>query len=187
MQSAQSTDHIVTIDKKHDIVLGKDTNTGAFYLWFKLTNTSCDLPKLINLKLFNLIADLNKDVIEELHIANENAVNQANILYIFKQFGKDLGISQKCMYVNTSMETESNKVIITGTAIDPPEELAQRFGTISNSNSKMIFSWDNPHEITVSYMFQAHINDKLPKYMENIMGLLTKKMFIRMKNCIEKM
>ena len=187
MQSAASTDHIVTIDRKHDIVLGKDTRTGAFYLWFKLANERCDLPQLINLNLFNLIADLNRDVIDELQIGNKQGDNVVDILYIFKQFGKDLGISQKCMCVRTMMEAAENSIVITGTAIDPPGDLPPRYGTITNSNSKMIFTWDNPHEITVNYMFHAAISDKLPKYMENIMGLLTKKMFIRMKNCIENM
>ena len=49
------------ICKKHNIILKKDTEDNTFSLNFKITNINIDISKIINVNLFLLFYELNKE------------------------------------------------------------------------------------------------------------------------------
>ena len=68
-----------------------------------------------------------------------------------------------------------------------PKPKTTELELIENSESTMVVEWEHDHKVHVSYYFSAHIKEDLPIYMENLMGMLTKKMFYRVKTFIENM
>lgn len=181
------TTQIVTIDKKGDIVLGKDKSTGAFYIWFKVRNDKVDLPSLIDTALFDMFASLNPDTVESVKITESRSRDDLDVLYVLKRFGADLGIPQKCMHLRTTLQRGPGKVTASGRAIPYSSSPNQSLSPIKDCLSETVFTWDDPHEMQVTYMFQGTVHERLPAYMANIMGLLMKKLFLRVKEFIEKM
>ena len=140
---------------------------------------------------------LNKDNFEkiELHdivsttlssgMENKN-VNEVNVLFIFKPFAADLGIKPKYMYVRVTEVCEPNKKTYNCVDIDypNPEEL-KNYDKVVNTISSMVVNFESYHKINISYIFKLDLSHSLPVYMENIMGLIMKKVFLNLKQFIE--
>jgi len=182
-----SSGDIVTIDKKEGILLSKNKSNGMFCLWLKVQNPRVNLPTLVNVHLVELLAKLNPDVIENVEITESTDQSQIRAFYLFKRVGADLGIPQKCMLTQTVMKQYENKIILSGKDIPIDFPLPKGVTPLEDSSSEMTVTWTDPHEIEMTYLFSATLHERLPVYMENTMGLLTKKMFHRMKAFIEKM
>lgn len=179
--------NIVTIDKKEGILLSKNKSNGMFCLWLKVSNPKVNLPTLVNVHLVELLAKLNPDVIEKVEIIKSDNESEIHAFYLFKRVGADLGIPQKCMLTRTVLKQENNKIVLSGHDMPINFELPKGVTPLTDSSSEMTVTWTNPHEIEMTYIFSATLHERLPVYMENTMGLLTKKMFHRMKTFIEKM
>ena len=91
------------------------------------------------------------------------------------------------MLTRTVLKQENNKIVLSGHDMPINFELPKGVTPLTDSSSEMTVTWTNPHEIEMTYIFSATLHERLPVYMENTMGLLTKKMFHRMKTFIEKM
>lgn len=179
--------NVITIDKKGGIVLGRDTATGAFYIWFELSNPKVELPTIVDTAMFDMVARLNPDILESVETLNKSSADSFDMLYILKRFGAELGIPQKYMYIRTAVTRQPGKITISGRSAQCEAALPNGASPIRDCVSEMVFIWTDPHKVQVSYMFKATVHDRLPIYMENIMGLLTKKMFLRVKTFIENM
>ena len=71
-----------------------------FTLHFEVKNPNMLLRKLIDLKLYNLMYELNKDVLERVETLHEDDDGSLNVLLVFKRFGSELGIAQNiCSYI----------------------------------------------------------------------------------------
>jgi hypothetical protein len=49
----------------------------------------------------------------------------------------------------------------------------------------MVVNFESYHKINISYIFKLELSHSLPIYMENIMGLIMKKVFLNLKQFIE--
>ena len=49
----------------------------------------------------------------------------------------------------------------------------------------MVVNFESCHKINISYIFKMVLSHTLPTYMENIMGLIMKKVFLNLKQFIE--
>tara|TARA_A200000113_G_C8864847_1_gene354484 strand:- start:175 stop:735 length:561 start_codon:yes stop_codon:yes gene_type:complete len=176
-----------TICTKDNIILSKDTQNNAFHLKFDIENPNIVLPNLITFGIFQLLGELNKDVLESITVTKTYSDSEIDLLYIFKQFGADLGISQKYMHIRVKGFAEDKKITFTSSSSKCDSEIDKELELIENSESTMVVEWEHDHKVHVSYYFSAHVQDNLPIYMENLMGMLTKKMFYRVKTFIENM
>jgi hypothetical protein len=173
--------------KKGNIILSRDTTNDTFHLSFDIHNDAISLPPLINFSLFQLLGKLNEDILERVEIKETHSDSEIEILYIFKRFGAELGIPQKYMYVHLQGEASERKVVFTSRSAPYSGDIPPSLELIDNSESEMIVTWENVHTLRVAYAFKARVKDDLPIFMENLMGLLTKKMFYRVKTFIENM
>ena len=73
------------ICNKDNIILRRNEELNTFSLTFRLKNEKIQLSKIINLKLYTLLYELNKDIIEKVEILSETETECA-ILLIFKQY-----------------------------------------------------------------------------------------------------
>lgn len=173
------------ICKKHNIYLYKK-NTSHFSLHLNITNPRIMIPKLINFDIYTLIANLNTDVLERIQTTNVFSENKMSILFVFKRFGAEIGISQKYMHALIERRIENDKIIFSSKSIPLTQQIPDKCESVCSDNASLVVDTHNPHDIKILYDFHMDLQEDLPIYMENISGLLMKKIFIRLKQFIEK-
>lgn len=184
------------ICKKQNIILKKNKDENTFSLNFKITNNNIVISKIINMNLFTLFHKLNEEIIEDAKILSMNNDNtHIRILYIFKQFGHELGIPKKFMKLDIKQHTEKGNIYFNCKTpayteeshqneniqnnLENCEEIKSNFSNLTIRNIKN-------HSADFEYLFNMDINEDLPIYMENLIGVLMKKIFINIKEFIEK-
>ena len=186
-----------TICFKEKMHLKREKNNNIYLLQFLAENSKVNLYNMISLEIYNLMFTLNKDNFEKIEMHNmesatlssgsENKiVNEVNVLFLFKPFGADLGIKPKYMYVRVTEVCEPNKKTYNCVDVDypNPEEL-KNYEKVINTISSMVVNFESYHKINISYIFKLELSHSLPIYMENIMGLIMKKVFLNLKQFIE--
>lgn len=183
-----------TICFKEKMHLKREKSNNIYLLQFIAENGNINLYNMINLDLYNLMFTLNKDNFEKIELDNitiissshDKVINEVNVLFIFKPFAADLGIKPKYMYVKVTEVCESTKKTYNCVDIDypRPEEL-KNYDKVVNALSSMVVNFESCHKINISYIFKLDLSHSLPIYMENIMGLIMKKVFLNLKQFIE--
>ena len=186
-----------TICFKEKMHLKREKNNNIYLLQFLAENNKVNLHTIINLDIYYLMFTLNKDNFEKIEMhsidsttlssGSENKnLNEVNVLFIFKPFATDLGIKPKYMYVRVTEVCEPNKKTYNCVDVDypNPEEL-KNYDKIINTISSMVVNFESYHKINISYIFKLELSHSLPIYMENIMGLIMKKVFLNLKQFIE--
>ena len=175
-----------TICTKEQVYLKREKSCNIFLLQFNLENKNKNLYDIINLNMYDLLFNLNKANFEKIEIKKWISPNEIEVLFLFKPFGKELGIKPKYMYIRTIANITNEKHIYTSVDIDYPyaEEL-QNYEKVKNIISTMIINFESNHKININYIFKFELAHTLPIYMENILGLIMKKMFLHLKQFIE--
>lgn len=171
---------------KENIFLKREKSCNIFLLQFILENSKKNLHDIINLNMYSLLFNLNKDNIEKIEIKKWTSASEVEVLFLFKPFGKEMGIKPKYMYVKTCANISHNKHLYTSTDIDYPnaEELIN-YEKVKNTISTMVVNFESDYKININYVFKFDLIHSLPIYMENILGLIMKKMFLNLKKFIE--
>tara|TARA_B000000477_G_scaffold104133_1_gene93994 strand:+ start:276 stop:860 length:585 start_codon:yes stop_codon:yes gene_type:complete len=178
------------ICNKDNIILRRNEELNTFSLTFRLKNEKIQLSKIINLKLYTLLYELNKDIIENVEILSETET-ESTILLIFRQFGAELGMSQKYMCLHTVMDAdiEQGSIIMRSeTATSGRDNLKgiSNCEEIISPYTNLFVTMKSETEAIIDYIFNMEMDDELPIYMENMIGVLMKKTLLRVKEFIEK-
>ena len=175
-----------SVCNKECVFLKREKSCNIFLLQFILENKNKNLHDIININMYSLLFNLNKDNFEKIEIKKWVSPNEVEVLFLFKPFGKDLGIKQKYMYIKTLAEVKNEKHVYTSFDIDYPniEELS-KYEKVKNTISTMVINFESDFRININYIFKFELTHLLPIYMENILGLTMKKMFLSLKNFIE--
>jgi hypothetical protein len=138
---------------------------------------------------------LNRDIIHTFKIIKEDD-SIIETLLLFKPFGKDFGISPKCMHTTSTMiyDTGSNSccifdsvdVVVDAGIVNIPK----KYERIQTKHSKLIVYFLSEYDLQFDFTF--HLNEdasleESPIYMENSVALMIKKMFCRLKVFTERM
>jgi hypothetical protein len=179
---------------KEKMHLKREKNNNIYLLQFLAENTNVNLYNMINLDIYKLMFTLNKDNFEKIDLdqittilsSHDKVINEVNVLFLFKPFASDLGIKPKYMYVKVTEVCEPNKKTYNCVDIDYPnvEEL-KSYDKVVNTISSMVVNFESLNKINISYIFKLDLSHSLPTYMENIMGLIMKKVFLNLKQFIE--
>ena len=172
---------------KHNIKLTsiKEGETTTFKLQFEVKNSAYNLYNAIGFKLFHLLGELNKDTIDETYMETYNETSSTiSTGIIFKQIGKDFGISQK--YIFSKIERTSigdNCFQFVLSQIDKPYSVAvpKKSESVFKSNSSLNIKMNTLHHATFTYCFSIEFDEDMPIHMENMPGMLMKKIFYRLK------
>ena len=188
---SNTTDEISNYDfksvcNKECIFLKREKSCNIFLLQFNLENKNKNLHDIININMYSLLFNLNKDNFEKIEIKKWISPNEVEVLFLFKPFGKELGIKPKYMYIKTVVEVKNEKHVYTSFDIEYPniEELS-KYEKVKNTISTMVINFESDFRININYIFKFELTHLLPIYMENILGLTMKKMFLSLKNFIE--
>ena len=166
----------------------KENDKAKFRINFDLENPNYDLNKAIGFKLFGLMSELNKDVIDNIALSkyDENST-EINMGILFRRFGADFGLAQKYIYSHSVLKRDGNTTTIISKQKPKPDNFAvplksdPAVGSSSNLELHML----NSHKCSVVYDFVLDLEDDLPIYMEKLPGSLMHKVFTRLKAFIE--
>ena len=196
--SSIGSNNFKTICAKDDMVLRKNIDMKLFSLEYVYNNKVLDLSSLINVKLHNLLYEVNKDIFDSIDIQpiSQDPDNmEYNILYVFKDFGGDLGGFKTYMYVSTKINKRfsgNGNVEITFTS----KSIAYEYHTqLSEQKYKLIeyplyiqkYILLTPNNIQVLHMFKLKPENEteLTVTMENAISILIKKMHLRLKYAVD--
>lgn len=171
---------------KENVHLKREKNIDLYLLQFYLENKNRNLCDIINLNMYSLLYTLNKDNFEKIEIKKWLSDHEVEVLFLFKPFGKELGIKPKYMYVKSIEKIENGRKIYTGYDIEYPNlsEIAG-YEKVNTAISNMVVNFESNNKVNINYIFKLDLSHSLPIYMENILGLIMKKMFIHLKKFIE--
>ena len=92
------------------------------------------------------------------------------------------------MYIKTKIDISNDKHVYSSYDVDYPnmEEL-KNYERVKNTISTMVINFESNFKININYIFKFDLAIPLPIYMENILGVIMKKMFLNLKYFIETM
>ena len=171
---------------KENAHLKRDKRSEIYSLQLYLDNTNYNLYNIINLNMYNLLYELNQDNFEKIEIKNWLSNSEVDVLFLFKPFGKDLGIKPKYMYIRATEQIENGKKTYNSYDIEYPypDELVH-YEKVTTRISTMVVNFESNHKLNINYVFKLELAHSLPIYMENVLGLIMKKMFLHLKQFIE--
>ena len=159
-----------------------------FIIVFIIENNNINIYNLINFSLYKLIGELNQDILETIKIVNlTEDDSECDILFLFKSLSKELGISKKYMLIKNKKQIVDNQIIFKSYDLDVNEMGINLNGyeKIKCNNAMLTINLLSLTSAQINYTFNMEINDYLPIYMENITGLMMKKIFYKLKSFIE--
>jgi hypothetical protein len=176
----------VKICSKHDVLLERNKINKNFIISFIINNENVPLKHITDYSFFKVIADINKDVLEDIIIdIDDSNNNKANMFFLFKPVSKEFGILSKCMSVNMIKQVYDDTIIFETNNLDYVPDSMKCYDKIlckySNLNIKIV----NDNLLHLEYKFNIDINEELPFYMENMIGILMKKILLKTKVFIE--
>ena len=173
---------------KENIHLKRDKINNMFLLQLNANNQNINFYDIINFNIYGVLYELNKDKLEKIEIKKIISKDEIEILFIFKELSKDIGLKKKYMYLNVKIEDKANqrKFLSYDIEYENMEELKD-YERIKNEYSILIVNFENQHKIGINYFFKLVLQEELPIYMENIFGLLMKKLFFNLKLFIENL
>lgn len=179
---------VINICSKHDILLQKNKINNNFLIEFFIQNHDVNLFNFIKFSLYELIGELNQDILERIEIINlAEDDSTCDILFLFKSLSKELGISKKYMFIKNTKTIENNLITFKSYDLDARNLNFNLNGyekiTCNSATLNVLFL--TPNAAKVQYTFSMETGDELPIYMENMTGILMKKLFYKLKSFIE--
>jgi len=194
------------ICNKGDILLSEiknsNYNTRSYNLAFtipNIDNSVTNINNLTSLEIYNLLEKQNNDLIEKVVIINE-IDNEADICILINHVAKEIGIKQKYLLFRTTkiINKFNNSVTFYNKDLKLvceklKEDYLKQLNFINSDCEAVIYNYgktqinvqkDDNGFMSVKFNIdlQVIINDNLPLYMENLIGLMLKKMFYNLKN-----
>lgn len=189
------------ICSQNDMKLSKSPEMKLFTLEYNYTNPHFDIISLINVNIHKLLYEVNKDIIDTIIIEpNPDDTSEYNILYKFKEIGGELSANKTYMYVSTKIAKRyasngNTEIVFTSKSIPYEfhnELIFHKYKLLEYPLyiQKFIYqehSSSGKSTIQVLHMFKLKPDNEseLTVTMENAIGILIKKMYLRLKNAIE--
>lgn len=185
-------------------IINNDFNKKNYNLQFTISNidtTKTNIDNLTGFEIYKLLETQNNELIEKIIILDKTE-NEATICILITHIAKEIGIKQKYMLFRSTkiLNKFNNSVTFYNKDLKLIcEELKQDYLTqlnlINTNYEPLIYNYgktqihvneDENKLINVKFNidFQVIIDDDLPLYMENLVGLMFKKMFYNLKEYV---
>lgn len=188
------------IDDKQNMLLEYNKDSNIYSLLFDINNKkNKNVNLLLDNSIYNLLKQLNPEIIYDVDtIITEK--NENIILFIFTEIGKELGLKQKYMFLHNIKENKENKEntiyfktesIIKNELIEKQllsNEILNKINSLQEIECKfanLTITLKENNIVNLHYLFNINLNENLPKHLENMIGLLMKKVFLNLKLFIE--
>lgn len=175
------------ICSKKDIILTLNNNTKNYNINFNTLSSNIDLQKYTNFNIYKLLFELNKDIIESIEIIDLLSDDEANILIILKEIGDTIKIPKNYLYLTINKIYNNNEILFESTNNDNIDKIKNKIigcnKTISEYSVLKIINNDN--KLIFNYEFNFKMLIQQSKFVNNIIALLIKKVFYKLKLFIE--
>lgn len=184
---------MILIHSKDGMTLhkGRDKNVCQFCLQFDVSNPKYDLRQILGVKMYDLMASVNEDIIEKLEYIESPTADMDNFIacILFSRFGAELGIAQKYMCTKVDIVWDSDQdLIYTMEQVDKPNSFDMgKAESVVNSRGVIHIYFSDQHNAHVEYEFGMNLDEDIPPYMKKLPGLLMSKIFTRVKTFVESM
>ena len=166
----------------------KDRNNVTFTIEFSINKNSIYLHQLLNSSLFQLVFDLNKDILKNMSI-NENSDNTLDVFTEYKNLGNKFGFAKQYSNVNITKIEQDNIVIFKSKKIDIPKTviLSKNSEIIDTNYTNFILDFTDKESDIVKCKYETSYNalEDSTNLTKRYVGLLLKKMLIRLKVFVE--
>ena len=179
----------------------------VYNLQFEFTNlntSKVNIDTLLSTAIYELIEKVNTDLIEKIYILDVINSHETDVCILLKQIAKEVGIKQKYVLFRTtkySSNLNNSTTFYNKDLIYDHKHLIDNYLKSINLNTEkyepMTFNFGKTH-ITLydeqcansgdklisakfSIDFKLTIQDDVPIYMNNLIGLMFKKMFYNVK------
>lgn len=162
-------------------------STMYFQIECNITNNNITIRNIVNFKLFELLAELNKDIIEKNIILNYNSDEYIESTILFNKFSDELGLEKHFVCTKTTKNEFDDKTVFQSTPSTIPDNLinSNEYKSFKDSSSTLQFNYISNNSMNLCYSFAMDLDVELPTYMENMIGLIMKKTIFRLKSFIE--
>jgi len=196
---------------KGEIVLSEikipSSNNKAYNLKFEINNlntSKVNIDTLLSTAIYDLLEKVNVELIEKIYILDVINAHETDICILLKQIAKEVGLKQKYVLFRTTKYSNNlnnnitfynkdliyeHKHLITdylksiNLNIEKYEPMTFNFGKthITLNDEQWVDNLEKLISVKFSIDFQLTIEDDLPIYMNNFIGLMFKKMFYNVK------
>jgi hypothetical protein len=175
----------------------------AYNLQFEFNNlntSKVNIDILLSTAIYELLEKTNSELIEKIYILDTVSSYETDVCILLKQIAKEVGIKQKYVLFRTtkySNNLNNNVTFYNKDLIYDHKDLIANYLQSINLNTEkyepMIFNFGKTHitltdeqsvnsvdkliSVKFSLDFQLTLEDDLPIYMNNFVGLMFKKMF----------
>lgn len=184
----------VLIHSKDGMILHRgsdEEDVCQFWLEFDVSNPKYDLRQILGLKMYDLMASVNKDIIENLSYIQPPITDMDNFTacILFSRFGAELGIAQKYMCTKVDVVWDSPQDLrYYMEQIDKPSSFDMgKAESVVNSRGVIHIYFSDEHNAHVVYEFGMNLDEDVPAYMKKLPGILMSKIFTRVKTFVEAM
>lgn len=183
------------------------SNNKAYNLQFEFNNlntSKVNIDTLLSTAIYDLIEKVNVDLIEKIYILDTINSYETDVCILLKQIAKEVGIKQKYVLFRTTKylnNLNNNITFYNKDLIYEHKDLIDNYLKSINLDTTnyepMTFNFGKTHitlhdeqsvnnvdkliSIKFSIDFKLTITDDLPLYMNNLIGLMFKKMFYNVK------
>ena len=189
------------------------SNNKAYNLQFEFNNlntSKVNIDTLLSTAIYELLEKVNSELIEKIYILDSINNYETDVCILLKQIAKEVGIKQKYVLFRSTKYSNNlnnsttfyNKDLIyehkhlidnylksINLNTEKYEPMTFNFGKthITSTNEQSVNNVDKLIDVKFSIDFQLTITDDLPIYMNNLVGLMFKKMFYNLKMFISNL
>jgi hypothetical protein len=189
------------------------SNNKAYNLQFEFNNlntSKVNIETLLSTAIYELLEKVNSELIEKIYILDSINNYETDVCILLKQIAKEVGIKQKYVLFRSTKYSSNlnnsttfyNKDLIyehkhlidnylksINLNTEKYEPMTFNFGKthITSTNEQSVNNVDKLIDVKFSIDFQLTITDDLPIYMNNLVGLMFKKMFYNLKMFISNL
>jgi hypothetical protein len=174
-------------------------NTRSYNLAFTIQVPSSNVDSLTGFEIYDLLEKQNKELIEKIIILDKTE-NEAIICILISHIAKEIGIKQKYMLFRSTkiLNKLNNHVTFYNKDVkliceQLKEDYLKQLNLINSNYEALIYNYgktqinvyndsNDVSSVKFNIDFQVIVDDDLPLYMENLVGLMFKKMFYNLKN-----
>tara|TARA_B100000902_G_C26994171_1_gene756571 strand:- start:203 stop:793 length:591 start_codon:yes stop_codon:yes gene_type:complete len=191
--------NFVQVCNKGNMLLQVDKTTREFQLTYSMTDLKrLNIDEFLSFKIYDLMARLNQDLIEDIQIIKIYNDDEIDVFFKFKNIAKELGMQQRCILLKTvriidKSDPNNIKIEFRSKSINKEDTDINFFKTIDLTKYSILqckfansFITIQDINIAMKYNFLILMNEELPQYMENMIGLMMKKIFYNVKKFVDK-
>ena len=179
------------IDKQMTIIRNGITlnkiNNAQFEIYNTIENSSILLHKLMGFDFINMMNKINTDIYT---VIEHNIIDVDNIHIILKfiHFFKDLGLPQQYLNLKITKAYKDNTHMfyISNFSVIKPPGISDEIEQIVIEGMSITLENINPHKMNLKSIIHLNNASPSPEFLDKLIGNLLCKVFIRLKQFIEK-